>query len=121
MGYREVIASVMNKMFIGTCDVIIYAPYTDPSTKKTHYSEQVLSTGNPCRLSHNSNPSTGEGTVSRESQGITLFLPPTVNVPVGSKLIVTQRGVMKAYKNSSEPKLYAEHQEIELELFDKWA
>ena len=54
-------------------------------------------------------------------QTTTLFISPDVVIEPGSKIVVTQNGKTVAYKQSGEPALYNTHQEIILELFERWA
>lgn len=50
-----------------------------------------------------------------------LFLAPEIKVAPGSKITITQNGVVGEYKNSGVPAMYDTHQEIMLELFKGWA
>jgi len=108
-------------MYIGTCDVIEHKKVTDPVTKKTAFVDTVVLTAQPCRLSYNSTPITGDGNTASVAQEIKLFLSPEVTIASGSKIEVSQRGDTKAFTNASEPRIYDSHQEITLKLFDRWA
>lgn len=115
------VRAILEKMYKGTCDVIVHTKTTDPVTKKTSFIDEIVLTGEPCRLSYASSPTTGEDNVASITQEITLFLSPDVRIQNGSKIIVTQNGETRVFKNTSEPKLYESHQEISLEMFDKWS
>lgn len=117
---KNSIKRMMQKFFIGTCDVIVREPYTDSATHKTAFTEKIVHVGIPCRLSFDSHPVVSEGIVASQATKTTLFCFP-MDIPAGSKLVVTQRGIMTAYKCTGVPKLYESHMEIDLELFDKWA
>ena len=55
------------------------------------------------------------------SQTIKLFTAPDIIINPGSKITVTQNGVTKDYTYSGVPAVYVTHQEIVLELFERWA
>lgn len=78
--------------------------------------------GQPCRLSFET-LKTAQQTESAAAvtQVIKLFLSPEIRVKPGSKVTVTQDGVTVDYKCSGVPAVYPTHQEIILELFDRWA
>lgn len=76
----------------------------------------------PCRLSYGSSPkTTPQDTATVNSQTINLFLAPEYIIPAGCKITVTNKGTVVDYKSSGQPKMYESHQEIELELFKRWA
>lgn len=114
---------VQESLYDGRCSIYEYKAVKDEKTKLTKPAGEVLVAENiPCRLSYSSIPAAQENTVTVGVQQTTkLFLAPEVKVMPGSKLVITQNGVEKAYKNSGEPAIYSSHQEINLELFASWA
>ncbi len=50
-----------------------------------------------------------------------LFLAPEIRVNSGSRIAVTQNGISNEYCASGEPAVYDTHQEILLELAERWA
>lgn len=50
-----------------------------------------------------------------------MFVSPDVTIKPGSMLTVAQNGVTTEYTSSGVPAVYPTHQEIILELSDKWA
>lgn len=113
--------NVLEKMYDGVCVVTEYKETRDPVTKKTVFVETPVLTAQPCKLSFSSSPVTGEDNVASVVQETKLFVSPDVTIKKGSKITVTQNGVTTEYANSSEPKIYATHQEITLKLFEGWA
>lgn len=106
----------------GTCNVIIKVGKTNPTNKRTEFEEETIYTNQPCKLSFESITSTNEtDNVASISQGVKLFLSPTVSIPAGSKIVVTQNGKTADYEKSGEPAIYTNHQEVPLELFKGWA
>ena len=55
------------------------------------------------------------------AQSVVLYIDPSVDIPEGSKVTVTQNGVTRDYERSGTPAVYSTHQEIPLELFRGWA
>ena len=60
------------------------------------------------------------------TQQVKLFLSPQIKVNAGSKLIVTQKydsreDLVSEFSSSGVPAVYPSHQEISLELFERWA
>lgn len=120
---RAAARSIMEKLYEGTCDVITYSKVVDQATHITKKSETKIYEAQPCRISfknNNLNDSQTTETVSQAVQKIKLFISPDVSIPKGSKIVVTQNGQTVAYKSSGEPMMYFTHQEIILEIFDKW-
>ena len=44
-----------------------------------------------------------------------------VTIPPASKLVVTQNGVTRCYRQSGVPAVYQSHQEILVELSERWS
>ena len=115
--------AMIEQTYDGLCTVYVYGSVTDPVTHMTHKEETAIYEDIPCRISfknNNLNDSQPTETASQAVQKIKLFLSPDVSIPKGSKIQVTQNNVTRAYKSSGEPMMYYTHQEIILELFEKW-
>lgn len=108
-------------LYLGKCNIYEYRPFKDPITKRTINKEVCVIENQSCRLSNKSVTKTSEGNVSTVSKVITLFISPEIIINPGSKIVVTQNDVTDEYKNSSEPAIYTNHQEITLELFKGYA
>lgn len=115
--YRKAIQS----LWIGRSDIITYDSVTDPATKITSQKEVTKLQDQLCHLSFGSAEAVGAGVVAQLSQTIKLFIDPSVDVPPGSKIVITQNGATTEYSRSGVPRIYTHHQEIELELFKGWA
>jgi hypothetical protein len=50
-----------------------------------------------------------------------LILPPELTIRPGSVITVTQAGKTRTFKAASEPAVYTNHQEVELETVDDYA
>lgn len=112
----------IESLYTGICNVIVYDDVTDPETHLTEKDEVVVFENIPCKLSFERvNSNVSSETYSEKGQGVKLFVNPELVVPPGSKIVVEQNNVVNAYKLSGEPAVYASHQEIPLELFERWA
>lgn len=106
----------------GTCDVIIKVEKINPINKRTEFEEDVIYSNQPCKLSFERLTTTTENSnAALITQGAKLFLSPTIEIPPGSKITVTQNGKTTDYERSGEPAIYTNHQEVPLELFRGWA
>lgn len=107
----------------GVCTVYIYGKTVDEygitSLEETVYEDMK---DLPCHLSVQTMAASDQTESSDNVSMVTkLFTSPDTVIPAGSKVVVTQEGKTTAYKCSSEPAVYATHQEAVLSLFDGWA
>ena len=115
IGQREAIES----MYIDTCDIIQHVSVKDPVTKRVTMSEEVVHSNVPCKLSiKNIATSSDSNTASSAVQLTTIFMAPELDIPAGSKLLVTHYGRKFKYESSGYPAIYSSHQEIKLERSD---
>ncbi len=111
----------LESMYKGKCNVIEHKKIKKKNGA-TGFADELVLQSQPCRLSFDSSPITQDKNgVSTKEQQITLFLSPEHIINSGSKIVVTQEGRCEVYKSSSVPKVYATHQEIDLELFEGWS
>lgn len=112
------VKNVLERLYIGKCDIIQQQSVIDPVTHITSMTDVVVVKGQPCRLSYKTITAANQGNVALVVQVIKLFMSPTVKVLAGSKIIVTQNGQIKKFEASGEPAVYSSHQEIILRLAD---
>ena len=109
-------------MWKGKATVTVLEGTLNPANGRTEPTESVTVSDAPCRISHttvkSTQPSEEAATVA---QSATLYIDPSVDIPEGSKVTVTQNGVTRDYERSGTPAVYSTHQEIPLELFRGWA
>lgn len=112
----------IEKLYNDKCNVYEYISYIDPVTKRTKHKEDIVHEDIPCKLSFKTITSTtiNDG-VGKIGQAAKLFINPEIEIKSGSKIVVTRNNKVKEYKNSGEPAIFANHQEIILELFEKWS
>lgn len=112
----------IESMYDGTCTIIERQKVKLPN-KSTGFKDIVVLEDIPCRLSFKTitNTNQTETSVSAVVQVTKVFIAPEIQVKPGSKLTITQNDVTTEYKSSGQPAIYTTHQEIELELFERWA
>lgn len=113
------VRKALEKGYDGTFTVTEHQKITKPN-HTTGFSDVVVLENQPCRLSFSSSPSVKDGDVPEIGQTVKLFFAPEITVKEGSKITVTQNGVVTAYKQSGTVAYYPTHNEMVLELFDKW-
>lgn len=109
-------------LYRGNCTVKTWENVKDPETKITTPKEVTKFENQPCKLSYEKQTtafSTGGPAII--SQTIKLSLDPELEIPAGSKIIVTQDGVTREFARSGETEVHMDHQHINLELFKEYA
>ena len=120
----SVYEKALKRMWVDRCTIIAKEKVTDRESKLTQFMEKVLAEGVPCRLSFSQLTTTNGDPVAAIGQSIKLFLPASIAVPPGSKIIVKRKGEPGQeliYSRSGEPGLYPYHQEIILTSWKGWA
>ncbi len=108
--------------YFGTLTVTEMKKEKDAKTKLTKAEPVVVLEGQPCKLSFETLQAAAQsGSAAAVTQAVKLFVSPDVQIRPGSKITVTQDGATADYTYSGVPAVYRTHQEIMLELFEKWA
>ena len=100
----------LQKLWTDRCTVIVRVKKKDEQSKLTDFVEETLFEEEPCKLSFESLSTTAK-----------LFMSNEKEVPAGSKIIVTRQGKTFTFARSGEPGWFTWHQEINLELWKRWA
>lgn len=109
-------------LYTGRCTVTEHRKVKDRISKLTTYEDKVVLEGQPCRLIFKSiSAAREEHEAAAAAQTVKLLLPPDIVVLPGSKITVTQNKITEDYTSSGIPAFYMTHQEIVLELFERWA
>lgn len=112
----------LESTYDGRADVTEHRKVKNEKTKITGYEDVTVLRGQPCRLSFSSVAAVSQSeSAAKTAQTVKLFLSPDVVIKPNSKITVTQNGTTGSYTNSSIPAVYATHQEIILEIFERWA
>jgi hypothetical protein len=106
----------------GTATVSEWGKVKDKESGLTTQGEVILLENQPCHLSKERGAAADQ-TVSaaQVSQTVKLFIAPDIQIKAGSKITVTQAGVTAMYTHSGKATVYDTHQEILLDLFEKFA
>lgn len=116
--YKKAIQS----LWCGRATVTVLDGELNPANGRTEPKERVAVSDAPCRISHATVKSTEPSEeAALVAQTVTLYIAPSVDIPEGSKITVTQNGVTRDYERSGKPAVYSCHQEVPLELFKGWA
>lgn len=117
------IKNAVESLYFDKCDIYEYEEITDPITHQTKQGENKVFENLPCRLVYKTiTANSQQNGVATTSQVTELLLNPDYLVKDGCKIVVTkQTGQTVAYKSSGEPAYYPSHQEIMLELFERWS
>lgn len=106
----------------GVVTVTEHQKVTDQKTKLTNYQDVTVIENQPCHLSFETLKSAIQSeSAAAVTQTIKLFVSPEIAIKPGSKITVTQAGITTDYTCSGIPAVYETHQEIILELFERWA
>lgn len=112
----------VESLYKGLCTVKVWQGVENPITHVMEYQEVTLFTDQKCKLSYEKQTSTTPtGGPAVIAQTIKLFISPELDVPAGSKIIVTQHGKTAEYARSGKPAVYTDHQEIMLEAFERYS
>lgn len=112
----------VESLYKGLCTVKVWQGVENPVTHVMEYQEVTLFTDQKCKLSYEKQTSsTPNGGPALIAQTTKLFIAPELDVPAGSKIIVTQHGKTVEYERSGKPSVYTDHQEIILEVFEKYS
>lgn len=116
--YKKAVQSLWE----GRASITVRGGALDERTGRTEPVERVTASNIPCRISFATVKSTEPGEeAARVAQNVTLLIDPSVDIPEGSKITVTQKGVTADYERSGKAAVYTVHQEVPLELWEGWA
>ena len=116
--FRKAIES----LYDGVCNITQYKKVMKEN-KSTEFKEEIVLKAQHCRLSYKTIVAAekDENMASNLKQVAVLFIAPEVILNPGSKITIMQNGITSDYKASGEPAMYSTHQEVVLELFERWA
>lgn len=117
----DVARKAIESQYKGVCTITEYKPVKDPITHQTSRKEVAFLIEQPCRLSFETITSTTTDAQAQVTQKAKLFISPEIVIPAGSKLTVIQNYKTGVYKQSGVPAFYNTHQEIILDIFERFA
>lgn len=115
-------SDAVQSLWHGLCTITVLEGVLNSSNGRTEPQEAVTLSDVPCRISYGSvNSTQPDNEAALISQTVTLYIAPSVDIPEGAKITVTQNGVTRDYERSGKSAVYTAHQEVPLELFKEWA
>lgn len=116
--YKKAVQS----LWIGKATITVREGVLNENTGRTEPVERVTASDLSCRISFATVKSTEpDEEAARVVQTVTLYIDPSVEIPEGSKITVTQNDVTGDYERSGKAAVYTCHQEVPLELWEGWA
>ena len=116
--YRKAVQS----LWTGKATITVREGVTNEATGRTEPVERVTASDLACRISFATVKSTEpDEEAARVVQTVTLYIDPDLVIPEGSKITVTQNGMIGHYERSGKAAVYTCHQEVPLELWEGWA
>ena len=114
---------VIELMYEDSFTVTEYVREKNEKTKLMDSKEVTVLENQPCKLSYEKITQASQGdTAASIAQVAKIFLAPEIEIKAGSRLTVTTKaGTVQNYKQSGTPAIYPTHQEIVLEVFERWA
>lgn len=113
--------AMLEVLYEHKCTIIEYQNVKDPVTKQTKKVEVVVAEDVPCRISFKNVVQSAQTESSDNiEQIVKLFLAPEPVVKEGSKIIATYNGRTANYISGGPTASYVTHQEIVLELEEKY-
>lgn len=111
----------LGQLMTDLCSITVREAEENADHHLMEYREVTVAENIPCRVSFSGAPAAEEGAAAAVAQSVKLFLPPDIDLPPGSRIAVTRGEKTLYYTRSGEPALYPDHQEINLELWRRWA
>lgn len=106
----------------GSCNIYEYQTVKNSETKISSKEQILVNENIPCKLSFENLSVAGTGNGAAQKAIVAkLFIAPEIEIKAGSKLEITQDGITQEYAKSGEPGRFPSHQEIMLNLCERWA
>ena len=119
---RKAARKALESTYEGVATVVEYKKVMNEETKLIELGEVVVLEEQTCKLSFSKLEATKQSDSSASVTQVTkIFISPDITINPGSKITITQTGVTTDYTCSGVPAVYPTHQEIMLELFERWS
>ena len=116
--YKKAVQSLWD----GKAAITVREGVLNEANGRTEQVERVTASDLLCRISYTTVKTTEPSEeAAKVVQSVTLYIDPSVDIPEGSKITVTQNKVTRDYERSGTPAVYTVHQEVPLELWEGWA
>lgn len=113
--------SAIEKLYDATCNIVVNEEYEKPNGV-TAFRDVAKYTDEPCHVSQTTaNKAENDHVASEITKRVSIYLKENLNVPAGSKILVTYNGITTEYKFSGESARYDCFQKIVAEHVGRWA
>lgn len=112
----------IEQMYEDSCTVYEQMDVFDKKTKVKKGKRVAILEDEPCRLSF-SRLEAGEKAdpASMPPQTVKLFISPDIDIKTGCVIEIRHKGRTYEYERSGQPAVYSSHQEIVLQLRERWS
>lgn len=118
----NMVRKVIESTYFGILTVTEMQQVTGGRSKLIKSEPVIILENQPCKLSFETIKATEQSdSAAAITQVAKLFVSPDISIKPGSKITVSQDNVTTDYTYSGVPAVYPTHQEIILELFERWA
>ena len=119
---QQAARKAIESTYFGTVTVTEHQKVKDEGSKIAGFQDVVVLENQPCKLSFEKLQSAIQSNSAAAIIQITkLFVSPEITIKAGSKITVSQDGVTTETTCSGIPAVYPTHQEIMLDLWERWA
>ena len=108
----------IESLYLDRCDIYEYQTVVSEDDFTTSMEKVLVHKNVPCKISYKSTGHASDSVADTTFEVTRLLINPEIVVRAGSCIVVTRNGTSKNYKNSGEPSIYFNHQEIDIELED---
>ena len=110
----------IERLYDSVCTIIVSEEY-EKENGATAFHDVVKFENQPCRISQQSvTKANNNFVVSEVDKVINLYIASELDIPAGSKILVTYNDVTTEYKNTGVPARYDTYQKIQLEIVGRW-
>lgn len=119
---RRIMREKIEQTYEDRCKVYEQMDVFDKKTKVKKGKRVAILEDEPCRLSF-SRLEAGEKAdpASAPSQTAKLFISPDIDIKTGCVIEIRHKGRTYEYERSGQPAVYSSHQEIVLQLYERWS
>lgn len=105
----------IERLYDSSCTVIVSQEYVSDNGV-TEFKDVILYSKQPCRISQQSvTKASNNHVVSEVDKIISLYIAPELDIPAGSKILITYNNLTREYKSAGLPSVYDTYQKIQLE------
>lgn len=110
----------IEKLYDSVCAVVVAQEQILDNGVST-FVDKIILENQPCRISQQSiTQANNNGAVTEADKVISLYIAPEVDVPAGSKILVTYNNITDEYRRTGFPSRYDAYQKIQLEYVGRW-